>query len=55
MGKNILLGGALAASAAAAFWFAILPGTAQNTVAIDNDDIGGTVTERQRSRRRVSG
>jgi hypothetical protein len=44
MGKNILLGGTLAAGAAAAFWFAILPGTAQNTVAIDNDDIGGTVT-----------
>ena len=44
MSKNILLGGALAAGTAAAFWFAILPGTAQNAVAIDNDDIGGTVT-----------
>lgn len=44
MRKNILLGGTLAAGAAAAIWFAILPGTAQNSVAIDNDDIGGTVT-----------
>lgn len=44
MRKNILLGGTLAAGAAAAIWFVILPGTAQNTVAIDNDDIGGTVT-----------
>ncbi len=44
MRKKFLLGGALAASAAAAFWFAVAPGTAQNAPAIDGDDIGGTVS-----------
>lgn len=44
MRKNILLGGTLAMGAAAAIWFVIHPSTAQNTVAIDNDDIGGAVT-----------
>jgi len=44
MRRRFLLGGALAAGAAAAFWFAIAPGTAQNAVALDNDDIGGTVS-----------
>ena len=44
MRKKFLLGGALAASAAAAFWFAVAPGTAQNAPAMDSDDIGGTVS-----------
>ena len=43
MRKTFLLGGALAASAAAAFWF-IAPSTAQNAPPIDGDDIGGTVS-----------
>lgn len=34
----------MAASAAAAFWFAVAPGTAQNATAIDGDDIGGSVS-----------
>ena len=43
MRRNFLLGGALAAGAAAAFWL-IAPSTAQNAHAIDGDDIGGTVS-----------
>ena len=43
MRKKLLLGGALAASAAAAFWL-IAPSTAQNAPAMDGDDIAGTVT-----------
>ena len=43
MRRNFLLGSALAASAAAAFWL-IAPSTAQNAPAMDSDDIGGTVS-----------